>query len=33
MEERDGECSTGGGDERDFAEGGGECREEFLCVL
>lgn len=33
MGERDGECAAGRRDERDFAQGGGEGGEEFLCVL
>jgi hypothetical protein len=31
--ERDGECAASRRDERDFAQGGGEGGEEFLCVL
>ena len=33
MEECDGEGAARGGDERDLAERGGECGEEFLGVL
>lgn len=33
MGERDGECAASRRDERDFAQGGGEGGEEFLCVL
>lgn len=33
VEEGDGEGAAGGGDEGDFAEGGGEGGEEFLSVL
>lgn len=29
----DGKNAAGGGDESDFAEGGGECGEELLCEL